>query len=53
MDFVFDVIFGLLLELFKAVCPDYELKKWQSALLIVIGLIVLFATIGCFVTGLV
>ncbi len=32
MDFVFDVIFGLLLELFKAVCPDYELKKWQSAL---------------------
>ncbi len=53
MDFVFDVIFGLLLELFKAVCPDYELKKWQSALLIVIGLIVLFATIGCFVAGLV
>lgn len=53
MDFVFDVIFGLLLELFKAVCPDYELKKWQSALLIVLGLIVLFATIGCFVAGLV
>lgn len=39
MDFVFDVIFGLLLELFKAVCPDYELKKWQSALnLLVYGL---------------
>ena len=30
MDFVFDVIFGLLLELFKAVCPDYELKSGKA-----------------------
>lgn len=51
MDFVFDIIFGALLELFKIICPDHKFKKWQEILLIVLSVIILISSIGCFVAG--
>lgn len=51
MDFVFDIVFGALLEIFKIICPNHKLKKWQEILLIALSAIILLSSIGCFVAG--
>lgn len=51
MDYVFDVIFGALLEIFKIICPDHKFKRWQEILLIFLSVILLLSSICCFVAG--
>lgn len=51
MDFLFDILFGALLGIFKMICPSYQLKKWQEVLLVILSILLLISSIGCFVAG--
>lgn len=51
MDFMLDICFGLLLGLFQLIIPEYKFKKWQKALLILLSILLLISSIGCFIAG--
>lgn len=51
MDYILDVIFGVLLELTKQLKPNCKLKKWQEVILIVLSVLLLLGTMVCFLTG--
>ncbi|MDE7406560.1 MAG: hypothetical protein K2M89_06785 [Clostridiales bacterium] len=51
MDYVLDVIFGVLLELTKQLKPNCKLKKWQEVILIILSVLLLLSSIGCLIAG--
>lgn len=51
MDYLLDVIFGVLLELTKQLKPNCKLKKWQEVVLIILSVLLLLCSIGSLITG--
>ena len=53
MDFIFDILFGTFAGIFNLICPNYRLKKWQKILCIILSILLLTSSIGCFTAGII
>ena len=53
MDFLFDILFGFFAGIFNLICPHYQLKKWQEILCIILSILLLISSIGCFAAGII
>lgn len=53
MDILFDILFGFFAGIFNLICPNYRLKKWQEILCIILSMLLLISSIGCFIAGII